>query len=206
VVQLMIDYISQKMATFFIDNNVIDREKYKICKYGLELMISSILGVLIIVTLGILCASLLESVVFLICFISLRSFTGGYHAKNYFQCDLIFAISFLLCLFLFKMFYYNLIFSRILSTALFVLSFWTIFFFSPVENPHKPILNIKRSELKKKGLLIECIEFLFMLIMMYFGNKIYVFISFIMTLVGMTMIVEILKRRCINYERNHKIS
>jgi len=61
---LMINKISKNAAVFFIKNNLIQEDEIDIYIYGLQLIISSILGISIILFLGIISERLTDSLIF----------------------------------------------------------------------------------------------------------------------------------------------
>ncbi len=86
----MINKISKNVAVFFIKNNLVQEDEIDIYIYGLQLIISSILGISIILFFGIISERLTDSLIFLFCFIILRQYSGGYHANSYLKCNLYF--------------------------------------------------------------------------------------------------------------------
>ena len=93
----MIKAISNKLLKYLIKTDVINKSEDALAyyKYGLEITISSLLNILLIISIGIISGQLIESVLFLICFIPLRQFTGGYHANSYLKCNFMFSVLFL---------------------------------------------------------------------------------------------------------------
>lgn len=83
----MMQVLSKIILNYLIKQEVInntseDREFYQ---YGIEITISSLLNIILVVTLGTIFNAFFESLVFLLCFIIIRQFTGGYlpnHISN----------------------------------------------------------------------------------------------------------------------------
>lgn len=86
----MIAKLSHIIADFFVQKKVVSEEQREIYEYGFELSISSIIGILIILTIGLISRRFWESIVFYIVFCFTRLFTGGYHAPNHIFCKIIF--------------------------------------------------------------------------------------------------------------------
>lgn len=140
----MIQRISKVILEYLIRSKVIedtdsDREYYQ---YGIEITISSILNVFLILMIGIVTQSFFESIIFLVCFIFIRQFTGGFHADTYFKCNLTFCISFITILIL----YYTT--AQYLSTYISILiTFVCVSVFllkCPIEHINKPIPNSRK--------------------------------------------------------------
>ena len=68
-----------------------DREVYI---YGIELIISTLAGLISIIGVSKLYSDTILGVVFIIFFVPLRLFTGGYHAKTYAKCYFVSMLSF----------------------------------------------------------------------------------------------------------------
>ena len=110
----MIQRFSKIILEYLLKSNVIentdtDKEYYQ---YGIEITISSLLNIFLILVIGTVTRSFFESIIFLICVIIIRQFTGGFHADTYLKCNLIFCISFIAVLILcyceiFKYIYIN---------------------------------------------------------------------------------------------------
>lgn len=83
----MINHISKIITNFFLQQKSISEDEKEIYQYGVEITISSILNILLILLLSILVRSVLSGIVFLVCFIYVRRYTGGYHAETYFRCN-----------------------------------------------------------------------------------------------------------------------
>lgn len=72
-----------------------DNNREEIYIYGLELIISTVLGLMSILLLSGLLSCLTSGFIFLSIFVPLRLFTGGYHASSYTKCFIISNISYL---------------------------------------------------------------------------------------------------------------
>ena len=73
-----------------VKNNVIPAEDFNIYKYGFEALLSTALGALLTLFIGIVSGRLLWAAVFYISFTTLRSQCGGYHASTTIKCKIIF--------------------------------------------------------------------------------------------------------------------
>ena len=93
----MITSLAQYITDILLENNTIKREYLDIYVYGFEVLISSVLSVFICMVLGSVFSQIIECVVFLIVFVALREFCGGYHARSYLKCNIVFSLSFVIC-------------------------------------------------------------------------------------------------------------
>lgn len=75
-------------------------EKEAIYVYGLELIISTVIGLVSILLISALLSDVRSGIVFIFTFVPLRLFSGGYHAMTYRKCFIISNFSYLVILFL----------------------------------------------------------------------------------------------------------
>lgn len=153
----MLHRISESIAVFLFDKS--DKYPIDIYIYGIELMISSLIGTIIILFLGLVLNVIIESIIFMVSLSLIRLFCGGYHAKTYFKCNLIFVISFVFALFVAKkaIFFISLYYYYTLM-GLFLLSFIIFLKFSPVDNENKRVPVEKMKTYKVISILILVVE------------------------------------------------
>ena len=66
--------------------------------YGIELIISTLAGLISIMVISILDSNAILGITFILFFVPLRLFTGGYHAETYSKCYFVSIISFIILL------------------------------------------------------------------------------------------------------------
>ena len=191
----MITAISSKIVdyAFFSDVTVNPKEK-EICSYGIEILVSSIIGTIIIVTIGTALGMLPETLVYLAIFIVLRQYTGGLHLDTYTKCNVSSCLLFIGIMFLYK-FLSEMFSIYVLSLCVF-LSVSVIIMNCPVENKNKPITEAERAKLKFKAVILSVLCGIAGIILTIFGNNIGVLI--ILVLAEVSLLAEtaiILKRR-----------
>ena len=84
----MINKISTLISNQFIKHKIISEDTKDIYKYGMEITISSLIGLIIVALVGIIFKALLQAMIFYVIFIVLRSTTGGFHATTYLKCNI----------------------------------------------------------------------------------------------------------------------
>lgn len=129
-----------------------DKDQQDFYRYGIEITISSLLNIILILLLGIITFHITESIVFLITFILLRMYMGGFHAGTYFRCNALMCVSFIItaC-------FYELLKTHInvpLTIILLIPFFAAVIAFCPVENVNKPITDKKKKTLKIADILL----------------------------------------------------
>lgn len=98
----MVKQFSQKAAGCFADNGVIDEKETGIYEYGLTILIYSLVNLATILVIGGLLGCIPESICYTVCYIILRKFTGGYHAKTPHTCYLFSTLMFLASLYIIR--------------------------------------------------------------------------------------------------------
>lgn len=134
-------------ASFIVDillrNKIIENSSEDIYQYGFEIMISSVLTFMLALSCGIVFKCLLASLIYFLIFAVLRSICGGYHARTYFQCNMIFV-----CVTVFVMLVYKNIsieqFTE-LHYCIIALAVLVTAFYAPIENENK-LLTVKQKK------------------------------------------------------------
>ena len=78
--------ISNKLVNKLIEYNLIKSEDKEIYTYGIKQMLFLSLNILTILILGIVSNKAFEIILFMITYIPIRIYAGGYHAKNHIRC------------------------------------------------------------------------------------------------------------------------
>ncbi len=139
-------FMCQKLLKY----KAIDEELSEIYIYGFELIFSFLISTTAILTIGIVLNQVIPTLIFLVFFILIRRYTGGYHANTYLKCQIytissyIFVISASLFLPVFDLFFLILMLAGII----------TIIAIGPIENPHKQLTEQEKRKHKKTGLFL----------------------------------------------------
>lgn len=194
----MLHSISERIAVFLFDKE--SNYPFEIYTYGIELMISSLIGTTLVLFLGLISGYLLESIIFMLSLSLIRFFSGGYHAKTYLRCNSIFLISAIL-VFLAHHYYIQhlLMYNSIFTVSIFVVSFVVLIIFAPVENENKIIEEHKKVKFKAISISFVFIELLMSFVFYnYLGfDKVLVILPTIIV-VDISVLIEII----LNVRRN----
>lgn len=147
--------ISDNIAFYLLKNGYIQENELPIYKYGLSAFCNSVFQLGIIMVLGILTGTVLETIAFLIVFVFTRRFLGGYHANTKGKCLM---LDVLVWAFATNTFFIS-IYSNVvcLGMIVFVFSLSVTCRYAPIENVHKQITLIQKKKNKKKGLVMICV-------------------------------------------------
>lgn len=85
----VLSYISNSSVQLLVRNNIIQEKESPIYRYGFELFWSTFLCVMSIIAIGEITGNLNKAICFLLYFMPIRTFAGGYHAKSYRNCFLL---------------------------------------------------------------------------------------------------------------------
>ena len=143
---------------------------------------------------------MIESIIFLVCFILLRQFTGGFHADTYFKCNLSFCIVFSIVLVL----YYTT--AQYLSTYISILIKFVcvsiILAKCPIEHINKPIPNNRKIIHKILAALLGTVYGAIGTALTAFANKYGALVIYTLSLVTALVLAAIIKERWDNRESN----
>lgn len=155
-------HLSECIADFLLSQKIIKIQEKEIYVYGIQLIISSIVNLLICITISLLLGELINGLVFFASFSSLRRFTGGFHCKTFVMCNVVFSliVAFVLLsnTFLGEAFENYLI---LIATVIF--TFLCILLFSPVYNENKELTYIKKKRFRVLSMIVYAIHISFYL-------------------------------------------
>ncbi len=134
--------------------------KLELYVYGLELLLSSAVGTVLLIVLGIVVGALIESIIFIIAFSGIRIFAGGFHSRSFILCNLITVLNFVIVLIIYRCFY-DILFSPYVYSIVFIITFVLCVLFAPVVNINNPINDDLQKRNKAKALTVITIDAIF---------------------------------------------
>jgi len=179
----MISSLSQSILNSFIEQRIISEEDKNIYAYGAELAISYLLNLLAMVTISFFMNMLIECIVFLMIFVPLKGYTGGYHASNYKICFVISCLTVTTVLFATK--YVSMQTNQFILFLTMITAGIFIYILGPIEDKNKPLTKNEYVHYRGKIKFIIVIEFILAVIMNSLGFYKILFIfcsSFVITL------------------------
>ncbi len=192
----MLHTLSQKIAVFLFDEK--DSYPMEVYIYGIELVVSSLIGICIVLTAGILTGYLIESLIFMAGLSAIRFFSGGYHADTYLKCNTIYLISYVFAMLIYLfLLLQNESVIFLISTVIFVTTCITLTAFAPVENKNKEIEDSQKGKFKVISIVLFSAEFIIAAIFYYYGLKQVLILLPAILIVDISILVEIIlqKRR-----------
>lgn len=153
------DVVVNSIIRFLVNNKAINQDEDEIAfyRYGIEISLSSIIGVILILLLGVFFKDIAASLIYLSMFILIRTITGGFHASTYIKCNLLTSSGFIIVLYASLLM--NGYINRLFILGAYILSIAIIIYKAPVENNNKPISNNKRKVFKIISVFIYAVLF-----------------------------------------------
>ncbi|NFV13924.1 accessory regulator AgrB [Clostridium sporogenes] len=163
----MVLSISEKIVDKLIDGNIIEREDKDLYTYGFHQGFLIIFNILTAIAIGLLFKMVWESLVFLMAYIPLRSYAGGYHARTPLRCYMFSLIIIIMVLLGIKFIYWNSIICIIVTFC----AASIIFALQPVEDENKPLDKKERVVYKKRTKSILLVLIGIGLVFWFFDNE-----------------------------------
>jgi len=133
----MINKLSLFLARKLYCEGKIEDDEIDLYTYGLFVLISQVLLLLVTFILGLLLSCAFESIVLYVSFQSIRKFAGGYHASTETRCEIMSTLSMLMCLAFIRL-SKTYDFQSVLLILTLIATVW-IFAVCPLDTPEKPL-------------------------------------------------------------------
>lgn len=199
----MITSLAQRIADFLLENDAIDSQKLDIYIYGFEVIISCIVTILIGLILGLAFSQLVECVIFLIVFILMRSYSGGYHASTYLKCNMIFASNIFIAMIILKL---SFNFSFYLHTIVCIFCLILFIRFAPIKSKYKHLTNEECKKHNTSSVIIGVCFILISSLLFFKALKYSIVIDTALLSVAVSMIIKITWKGSGDNEKKQKDS
>lgn len=162
--------------------------------YGIELFLSSFICSVLLLSIGTISNTFIESIIFIVFFSALRIYTGGFHAHSFLLCTVITLVNYIVIIYIYRwLFYY---FSKLyVNLPVFLLTLFVVAVLAPVDNPNNPIGKKQAVVYKKIAIIILSVEVVgfYVLLYVFSYTKCVILIPTLMS-VDIFMIVPIFSR------------
>lgn len=152
------EQIAEAIAT--IDSKDVNIAIYK---YGLHIIISTLVDIVLALILGVLTNSITEIILFLLIYCSIRIYAGGFHASNSRNCMLLFLLGIITMLIIPK---YDYTIWSVL--VLIIIENLLVFLFAPVTAVNNPLEKQQKERMKTKAIKINVFWSVFLTLMQCF--------------------------------------
>lgn len=198
----MIQKLASEVADYFIKKDIFKDTEREVYIYGFDLMISGLMNVLLVLIAGIILNSLTYALIFVFVMITVRMYTGGYHADTHIMCNIIFLSAFLVSI-------------ATLNVINYFSISWIIWFlqciglilvtrFVPLENRNKKLSDEQKERYKKIGITLYLTDIVIAVILniigrigseyTFFGN-IGLYINIVLIIIALLLIIGIKKEK-----------
>lgn len=188
--------LSRKLTAYLICKNAISEDKRAIYQYGFQIGLEVSINTIISIFIAVICHMEIETLVFFLVFIPLRSYAGGLHLDKYISCLICSCMSLLFLLLIVK--YIEI--ANMLSLGIIAISLILIKLISPVKDINRPVsqseLIIFDKKLNYCILMIGAISIIFYCIKL---NR----MLFMISITTLFMVIILLLGK-INYRKNVK--
>lgn len=153
---MMIECLSRKIVNWQIKKKYLPEKDEKLYTYAYGLLIGQVINLIIACLLAIIFNAYMTVFVFLVSYIPLRIYAGGYHARTYTVCTLDSAILiFIVCL-VTKVIPNNIIIE--VNIIIGLVSGILVFTLAPVEDSNKPLEYMEKDCYRRRSRVIWVIE------------------------------------------------
>ena len=150
----MVGKVSRKVTDRLLSRNAIKDEDYEIYQYGLEQLFTSILNMLTLFVIGSIMGMIWQGIIFVLSFMLLRKYAGGYHASTPLGCYLLTTLIITVALSVMK--YFEI--SILIYLVLLMVSSVIVYMLTPVEAVNKELDKIEKIIYRKKTILTWIVE------------------------------------------------
>lgn len=196
----MVEKLANKILSILKKDNVIDDEIYEAYEYGMQIIIINIIGILISLIIGLLMSSVFETVIFLISFVVIRRYCGGYHTNALWKCLLTTGCMIISTLVINKYF----LLSKSICIIISVIALMLFANFAPIENENKPLEDFLKIKNKILSLIILISQCIIGYVLLLFDIDIYNIIFISIAYIALFIFVSILKERSNENEKSVK--
>lgn len=181
----MFEVLSERVTGWLLENEAFPREDKEIYQYGIQQGMIALLNLGTTMVIGMVFGKLLESILFMVAYIPLRSYAGGYHAKTAVRCYFFSIV--MISAVLWVMRYVTYI--GLICGCLTAISGSAIWFLVPVEDQNKPLDEVEKVVYRKRARGIVLAESILSLFVILCNEK---RLGMCMTLVLCVMMVMLL--------------
>ena len=190
---LMLKKIAEQVVGWQVEKGYLPDGEREVYIYAYEVLLNQVINILLSVLIAIGMQDTMTVFVFLISYIPLRSYCGGYHAKTHLRCSVISAILlFVICVIMRTL---NGSGDMLLIPMAGLLSGVLIFRYAPVESKNKPLDEAEQQCYRKRGRTIWLAEVVLAAIIWPLDGAIVRVIALSHITFSVMLCVEVLKTR-----------
>lgn len=152
-----------------LEKGLIKKEDVSVYRYGYTLMLEMFINVALAIIIGAIMHEITLVFIFLVVFIPLRSYAGGYHADKAWQCVILSNIAIIVAIYLSN--FLSGIIQTVPAILADILLGTVIVKLSPVQSINKKLSYLEINHCKKAAFLIVIIQIILEALFMWSGNE-----------------------------------
>lgn len=202
----MLSKLAKSTAHFFVCRNIIECEDEEVYAYGTELLYSAALNILLAIIISLITNTVYPTFLFMLSFVIIRQYIGGYHAKTHIGCMSI--LGTVLVLFSRLVYFIPSESEMVISTVLTAVSAVLVIVFAPVEHPNKPLSEHEKNSLRKRGIIAVTITSILIIMasLFEFTRRCGMYITLGIFTASVAMFCQVIKYRIKNEKINSDIT
>lgn len=181
----MFQTTAQKITDRLCRQDIIEDTDKELYVYGFNMLLTVSLNIISTIIIGLLFGMVFESIAFLVAYIPLRSYAGGYHARTPLRCYIISLLLIVLILLTLRLIRESVLALFVLSTIGTIICVTM----SPVEDVNKPLDEAEIKVYRKKAMIILAAEIIILIISIFALMKLAAVISTSLALEGIMLIL-----------------
>ncbi len=194
----MIQKIVDRIVDRQVENRTIGQEDINIYKYGYFLLFEVLINLIISLMIGVVFHDIKTVVLFLVLYIPLRTYSGGWHADRLWKCtfisNLILVIAEVISNYCIE--YIPVIY----CVPLMILFGIYILVVSPVDTESKPLENDEIKSYNKKVKIISFLHSIVLILFIFFQNrKGIIIIEYVYMIQAMMLVIEKINKNVEKY-------
>lgn len=181
----MFQTTAQKITDRLCSQDIIEGADKELYEYGFNMLLTVSLNIISTIIIGLLFGMVFESIAFLVAYIPLRSYAGGYHARTPLRCYIISLLLIVLILLTLRLIRESVLALFVLSTIGTIICVTM----SPVEDVNKPLDEAEIKVYRKKAMIILAAEIIILIISIFALMKLAAVISTSLALEGIMLVL-----------------
>lgn len=186
----IITFLGKSMTQFLKVKHIITEENAEIYEYGFEMIISTILGFLITLFIGILLQSVWLSLLYYVIFVLMRQLINGYRTNTDWKCNIVFFAVTFFTVGMEKIIYINQMYTFPLHVLLLIASTMVIWNDTSIENVNKPLPASQKKWHHRVARILLCLLVIVSCVLYHFGIlQISILIALTLFIIAMLIII-----------------
>ena len=188
--------LANKIATYLCNRNGFGKEDFDVYEYGIEVILCNNIPLIVMLIIGIVTGTLLQTIIFSCVFRFVRTQCGGYHAETSTMCFIITIGCYLMVL---ALSFLDFRFIRYLHFIIFLTCEVIFGLFAPVDSPNKHVEEEKKNIFRMRTLIIVGILYVISVLLYSYNRAASNSIVFTIAIIAVFLLIQYERRK--RYEK-----